>query len=138
MIDEVVTETSENNESATELESEVESVTESESETESEENEVESIAESESETESNESGNVNYIVLEAPTTETIDYTELINSLSEEQSAMYELVSLEYAKQYELLNESSHSLSVSVSAVRVIMVVLLLAWLYLLCGRGRKH
>lgn len=123
MIDEVITETSENNESVAELESEAESIAESESETELEEN---------------ESGNVNYIVLEAPTTETIDYTELINSLSEEQSAMYELVSLEYAKQYELLNESSHNLSVSVSAVRVIMVVLLLAWLYLLCGKGRKH
>lgn len=115
MIDEDITETSENDESVVELESESETVPEE-----------------------NESGNVNYIVLEAPTTETIDYTELINSLSGEQSAMYELVSLEYAKQYELLNESSHNLSVSVSAVRVIMVVLLLAWLYLLCGKGRKH
>lgn len=123
MIDEVITETSENDESVVELESEAESIAESESETGLEEN---------------ESGNVNYIVLEAPTTETIDYTELINSLSEEQSAMYELVSLEYVKQYELLNESSHNLSVSVSAVRVIMVVLLLAWLYLICGKGRKH
>lgn len=138
MIDDDVIETSENDESAVELESEAESIAESESETVPEENESESIAESESESvpEENESGNVNYIVLEAPTTETIDYTELINSLSEEQSAMYELVSLEYAKQYELLNESSHNLSVSVSAVRVIMVILLLAWLYLLFGRGR--
>lgn len=119
MIDEVVTETSENNESVAELESEAESITESESETELEEN---------------ESGNVNYIVLETP----VDYSVLLNTLIEEQSSMYELVSSEYVKQYELLNESSHNLSVSVSAVRVIMVVLLLAWLYLLCGKGRKH
>lgn len=125
MIDEVVTETSDSIESVAELESEVEGITESESET-------------ESEVEETESGNINYIVLEAPTVETVDYTDLLNTLIEEQSSVYELVSLEYDKQYDLLNESSHNLSVSVSAVRVIMVVLLLAWLCLLCGKGRKH
>lgn len=123
MIDEVVTEISGNNESAAELVSEAESITENESETELEEN---------------ESGNVNYIMLEAPTIETVDYSDLLNTLIEEQSSMYELVSSEYVKQYELLDESSRNLSVSVSAVRVIMVILLLAWLYLLCGKGRKH
>lgn len=123
MIDEVITDTNEEIESAAEHESEVESINESESETESEEY---------------ESGNVNYIVLESPTVETVNYTDLFNTLIEEQSSIYELVSLEYDKQYELVKESSHNLSVSVSAVRVIMVVLLLAWLYLLCGKGRKH
>ena len=121
MIDEFVTEASENNESVAELESEAESITESETEL-----------------EENESGNVNYIMLEAPTIETVDYSDLLNTLIDEQSSMYELVSAEYVKQYDLLNESSHNLAVSVTAVRVIMVVLLLAWLYLLCGKGRKH
>lgn len=119
MIDEVITETSDNNESAAEFETEAESITESESKTELGEN---------------ESSNVNYIVLES----TVDYSDLLNTLIDEQSSMYELVSAEYFKHYDLLNESSHNLAISVTAVRVIMVVLLLAWLYLLCGKGRKH
>ena len=77
-------------------------------------------------------------MLEAPTVETVDYSDLLNTLIENQSSMYELVSLEYDKQYDLLNESSHNLAVSMTAVRVIMVILILTWLYLLCGRGRKH
>ena len=138
MIDyDVVIETSEELDISPELESESETVTlaevgssselESESETETLADEIET-----------ESESIRYIVLEAPTSETIDYSGLLNEVVENQSLMYELVSLEYEEHNNYISDSLDSLSSTAHAVRIMMIVLLLMWLFLLTGGGRKH
>lgn len=109
---------------------------ESESETETLA-EVGSNSELESESET-ESESIRYIVLEAPTSETIDYSGLLNEVAENQSLMYELVSLEYEEHNNYMSDSLDGLSSTMHAVRIIMIVLLLMWLFLLTGGGRKH
>ena len=100
--------------------------------------------ESESETETladeikTESESIRYIVLEAPTSETIDYSGLLNDVAENQSLMYELVSIEYEEHNNYMSDGLDNLSSTTHAVRTMMIVLLLMWLFLLTGGGRKH
>lgn len=78
--------------------------------------------------------NIQYILLEVPTTETIDYTDLINSLSKRENALYELVSLEYDSSRDNTEIVLSALNKGMIATRVIMVVILLIWLYMLIGK----